>query len=80
MQWYRKYYQTGDKFPHILNASKYSLTILVVVSSFTSKISGIQVSSFYFILRILATIFSYLYDLLIDWGLLKSYSKNIFLR
>ncbi|CAG0898548.1 unnamed protein product [Darwinula stevensoni] len=84
----RRYRDTKEAFPHLINAGKYSTTFLVVLFSTLNQLdpnsNQVQHNSF-FSLWILASILSSLYtfawDIKMDWGLLDSNAgDNKFLR
>jgi hypothetical protein len=85
----RRYRDTKEAFPHLVNAGKYSSTFLVVLfktlSSVYSDEYADQSDNPYLYLWVLASIVSSLYaytwDIKMDWGLFdKSAGENKFLR
>jgi len=85
----RRYRDTKEAFPHLVNAGKYSSTFLVVLfktlSSAHSDKYEDQSDNPYLYLWVLASIVSSLYaytwDIKMDWGLFdKSAGENKFLR
>ncbi|CAG9857528.1 unnamed protein product [Phyllotreta striolata] len=85
----RRYYDSKDAFPHLVNAGKYSTTFLVVLFGTLRSVykDDYPTSSHnpYMILwiaaQILSSVYSYTWDIKMDWGLLdKSAGENRFLR
>ncbi|XP_031565789.1 xenotropic and polytropic retrovirus receptor 1 homolog [Actinia tenebrosa] len=81
----RRYKDTRDVFPHLVNAGKYSTSFFVVAFSTLAK-SNSPESDKFFLLWIVAAIISTCYtltwDIKMDWGLLdkKAPVENKFLR
>ncbi|XP_066155139.1 solute carrier family 53 member 1 [Euwallacea fornicatus] len=85
----RRYYDSREAFPHLVNAGKYSTTFFVVIfgtlkgyykGSYTSVLDNP-----YYIMWILAqfvaSTYAYIWDIKMDWGLLdKNAGENTFLR
>ncbi|XP_069668629.1 solute carrier family 53 member 1 [Periplaneta americana] len=85
----RRYRDTKEAFPHLVNAGKYSSTFLVVVfNTLRSYYKDYYDDSFdnpYLYLWIFASIvsscYAYTWDIKMDWGLFdKSAGENTFLR
>ncbi|CAG0919218.1 unnamed protein product [Notodromas monacha] len=85
----RRYRDTREAFPHLVNAGKYSTTFFVILLSTLNSENKDEFSSAdknpYFYLWILASIvsscYAYTWDVRMDWGLLESSSgDNKFLR
>lgn len=84
----RRYRDTREAFPHLANALKYSTSFFVVIFSSLSFVTGSHLGSTnnpYFYLWIIASlissIFAYIWDVKMDWGLFDLKSKdNKFLR
>ncbi|KAI3389955.1 hypothetical protein SNEBB_008008 [Seison nebaliae] len=85
----RRYYDTKQAFPHLVNAGKYSTTFLVILMSSilteTSKDSdhSRRNAALYLLIiaRIVSSIYTYTWDVKMDWGLLDTNQKdNTFLR
>jgi len=75
----RMYYNTRCAFPHLLNAGKYAASILVIVLLYYKPIFEMHLGLWVW-LNILATLWTYAWDLLIDWGLMRPNKNNKFLR
>ncbi|XP_055371502.1 xenotropic and polytropic retrovirus receptor 1-like [Condylostylus longicornis] len=85
----RRYRDTKEAFPHLVNAGKYSTTFLVVISATLRSYNAQYYSSAYenpftWIWILMATIsstYAYLWDIKMDWGLFdKNAGENKFLR
>lgn len=84
----RRYRDTREAFPHLANALKYSTSFFVVIFSSLSFVTGSHLGNtnnpyFYLwiIASILSSIFAYIWDVKMDWGLFDLKSKdNKFLR
>jgi len=85
----RRYRDTKEAFPHLVNAGKYSSTFLVVLfktlSSAYSDEYEDQLDNPYLYLWVLASVvsslYAYIWDIKMDWGLFdKSAGENKFLR
>ncbi|CAD6188101.1 unnamed protein product [Caenorhabditis auriculariae] len=77
MQCFRRYRDTGRVHPHLVNAGKYSTTILVVICGALNKKfekDDPNMTSFVFYVWIASYIFSFTYtflwDVFMDWGLI----------
>ena len=80
MQCLRKYYETKDSFPHLVNAGKYMTSMTVGVIGFIGVIWELDTREYYALFSIIATIYSYVWDITMDWGLLRDFVNNHFLR
>ncbi|CAD7077330.1 unnamed protein product [Hermetia illucens] len=85
----RRYRDTREGFPHLVNAGKYSTTFLVVIfatlRSFNAKYYDDTFDNPYTWLWIISSIvsssYSYTWDIKMDWGLFdKNAGENRFLR
>ena len=84
----RRYRDSKDAFPHLVNAGKYSTTFFVVTfSSLNAYFANPATDSYnpFFYLWIVFSVFSSLYaytwDIKMDWGLMdKNAGENKFLR
>ena len=85
----RRYRDTKEGFPHLVNAGKYATSFFVVVFSYlhltNSKFYVMSTENPYFYLWITASIvsscFAYTWDVKLDWGLFDSNAgENRFLR
>ncbi|KAK9298294.1 hypothetical protein QLX08_008305 [Tetragonisca angustula] len=85
----RRYRDTKEAFPHLVNAAKYATSFFVVVFSYlhltNAKYYVMSTENPYFYLWIIASImsscFTYTWDVKLDWGLFDSNAgENKFLR
>ncbi|KAH0535471.1 xenotropic and polytropic retrovirus receptor 1 [Cotesia glomerata] len=85
----RRYKDSKEAFPHLANAGKYSTTFLVVISNTLRSYYADQYKSnwenpwlwFWLASCIINSIYSYTWDIKMDWGLLDSNAgENKFLR
>jgi len=87
MQCLNKYYYTGNKFPHLVNAGKYFSSILVVISILVHSLVDPSLDVYAFtplniiaiIIHIINTLYCWAWDVYMDWGLWRS-RKKPFLR
>lgn len=65
----KKYYETRNAFPHVVNGLKYLSSILSFVIGFNYPLSS---NKFYVSIGfyIFSTTFSFIWDIVMDWGLL----------
>ncbi|CAG8524664.1 6566_t:CDS:10 [Diversispora eburnea] len=75
----RRYKDTNRKFPHLLNAGKYFLSIFTVWVGYGMRLTG-NMTMFYVICQVLSSIFTFLWDIKMDWALFKFNSSNFLLR
>jgi len=65
----KKYYETRNAFPHIVNGLKYLCSILAFVVGFMNPLGSerfyISIGFYFF-----STSFSLIWDIVMDWGLL----------
>jgi len=80
MQCCRKFRDTGDAFPHLVNAGKYSSTIIAQSINLTNYWYKLGWQNYYVIALTIATLYSYIWDITMDWGLLRGKPRYIFLR
>lgn len=85
----RRYYDSKDAFPHLVNAGKYSTTFLVVIfgtlkSVYKDDYATPSDNPYMFLwiaAQILSSTYAYTWDIKMDWGLFdKSAGENTFLR
>ncbi|KAG5896367.1 hypothetical protein JTB14_005845 [Gonioctena quinquepunctata] len=80
----RRYYDTKEAFPHLVNAGKYSTTFLVVIFATLKYYGKSSDNPFVFLWiasQILSSSYAYTWDIKMDWGLFdKSAGENTFLR
>lgn len=74
----RKFWDSGDRFPHLANASKYALSSLVTLFGIFHPLyleynHGHEELNYYQIfwtfIFVLSSLFSYAWDVFLDWGL-----------
>ncbi|KAL3284885.1 hypothetical protein HHI36_019021 [Cryptolaemus montrouzieri] len=82
----RRYHDSKEAFPHLVNAGKYSTTFFVVLFStlksvYTNEYHNTFVIA-WFIAQIISSTYAYAWDIRMDWGLLDTWSRgdNRFLR
>ncbi|KAL7753440.1 Xenotropic and polytropic retrovirus receptor 1 [Sorochytrium milnesiophthora] len=81
MQSLRRWHDTGDRWPHAANALKYGINCCVVSSSVAGKVTGAPaVHTLWVLLSCCATLYSYSWDIIMDWGFLQPNSQNPLLR
>nr|XP_023014891.1 xenotropic and polytropic retrovirus receptor 1 [Leptinotarsa decemlineata] len=85
----RRYYDTKEAFPHLVNAGKYSTTFLVVIfatlkSVYKDDYANSSENPYVFLWiasQIISSSYAYTWDIKMDWGLFdKSAGENTFLR
>ena len=75
----RRYRDTKDAFPHLVNAGKYSTTFFVVLFSSLNVASQVQYGGFFYawiICAVISSLYAYAWDIKMDWGLLDSSESN----
>ena len=75
MQCLRRYRDTGDAFPHLVNGIKYLSSIVAISVSYVCTFKG----DYWYVtvvFYLIATVYSYTWDLTMDWGLLRSRKKG----
>jgi len=77
----RRYHDTRLK-AHLINGGKYLSNILIQLAGvFKTKMAGDTTLLVFIIISIFSTLYSYSWDLYMDWGLLRSREKGkMFLR
>ncbi|KAL6940603.1 hypothetical protein ACO0QE_004513 [Hanseniaspora vineae] len=84
VQCVRRYFDSGDSFPHLLNAGKYFLTIcyFLLLMLFRIKppfLQGVNIRLWFIIIATLNSVFSALWDIILDWSLFQSLDWSTFL-
>lgn len=74
MQCLKRSVETGHRWPHYFNALKY--TSAMIVFSFSLFRPNIQENMFWLFSLIFATCYQYLWDITMDWGLIKWNKKE----
>ncbi|KAG9293473.1 hypothetical protein G9A89_009197 [Geosiphon pyriformis] len=86
LQCLRRYKDTGQSYPHLLNAGKYSSSILAIIFAsryrIAKSISGTNNNwlGVWIFIQSFNSVYTILWDLLMDWSLFQSDSDNLFLR
>ena len=80
MQCLRKYYETRDKFPHLVNAGKYLSSLITFTTNLIKYKYKLDINTVYVVMYFIATMYSYIWDITMDWGLMRGKPKYIFLR
>ncbi|ORX55014.1 EXS-domain-containing protein [Hesseltinella vesiculosa] len=80
LQCLRRYYDSGEKV-HLINAMKYSTSILSTVMAGVRRIhSGPTIEVVWILMSIINSSYTSIWDVKIDWGLLDLSSSNFLLR
>jgi hypothetical protein len=81
VQCLRRFFVTHHKYPHLLNTGKYFSTIMAVWLLFLFRsINNNITKSFWIGGQTFSSIYTFLWDVLMDWSLLQLNSKNYLLR
>lgn len=82
MQCLRRFFDSGDWFPHLLNALKYILGIFYNISLCTYRLSQHDTTykNLFITFGFLNSIYTSVWDLVMDWSLFQIRSSNMFLR
>ncbi|KAK9457487.1 EXS family-domain-containing protein [Dipodascopsis uninucleata] len=81
LQCWRRYYDTKNRFPHLANALKYSLSVLTAIFlSFLRIDKGDTFRAFYITFASCNALYSSFWDIFMDWSLFQTGSKHKFLR
>lgn len=85
----RRYYDSREAFPHLVNAGKYSTTFFVVIfgtlkSYYKDDYTSVLDNPYYImwiLAQLISSTYAYVWDIKMDWGLLdKNAGENTFLR
>jgi len=82
----RRYLDTKEAFPHLVNAGKYSTTFLVVIFSTLDSVYRTRTEHsaffyFYILSAITSSCYTYVWDIKMDWGFFsEAAGENKFLR
>jgi len=82
----RRYRDTKEAFPHLVNAGKYSSTMLAVtLSCLDSNFGGEGYKNIFFYLwltaQLVSSVYGYIWDIKMDWGFFTANAgENTFLR
>ncbi|KAJ3022006.1 Xenotropic and polytropic retrovirus receptor 1 [Thoreauomyces humboldtii] len=81
LQCLRRYYDTPTVHPHLTNALKYCFSLSVIWLSASAKITGFaSVRGLWIFFAVVASMYSYFWDVWFDWGLFQRNSKHKYLR
>ncbi|KAM3068871.1 Xenotropic and polytropic retrovirus receptor 1 [Clarireedia jacksonii] len=81
LQCIRRYYDTRNKFPHLVNCGKYGMTIVYYVTLSIYRIDQTHKNLIIFsTFAALNAIYCTIWDLLMDWSLLQTGAKKPLLR
>lgn len=82
LQCLRRYRDTKNVFPHLVNGGKYLATIMYYVTLSVWRISGghAHAKAAFIIFATINGIYTTVWDLAMDWSLLNPYAKYPFLR
>ncbi|CAL9734333.1 protein Syg1p [Monosporozyma servazzii] len=82
VQCLRRYADSGDKFPHLLNAAKYSFGIFYNASLCAYRLANHAPSARtpFIILALINAAVTAAWDIVIDWSLFQPSRHNLFLR
>ncbi|CAK7901253.1 protein Syg1p [[Candida] anglica] len=81
LQCIRRYMDTGDWFPHLANMLKYSISAIYYILLSVYRIDNTTTHRVVFIVfAIINSLYSATWDIVMDWSLLQSGSKNYLLR
>ncbi|KAM5498766.1 Xenotropic and polytropic retrovirus receptor 1 [Microsporum canis] len=77
----RRYYDTRNAFPHLVNFGKYSFSILYYLTLSLYRIDkSTTLRGMFITFACLNAIYASVWDLAMDWSLCNPYSKNPYLR
>ncbi|KAJ1501305.1 Xenotropic and polytropic retrovirus receptor 1 [Coelomomyces lativittatus] len=72
IQCFRRFYDSSLKHPHLTNSLKYLLSCLVILTSFRWRVTDqLAWFSLWIFTSVVATIFAIVWDMLMDWGVLR---------
>lgn len=81
LQCIRRFWESGDVFPHLANAGKYSFTILSYISLSVFRIhGGDNLMAFLIAASTLNSFYCIVWDIIMDWSLGNPSAKYPFLR
>jgi len=81
LQCLRRYYDTRNVFPHLINGGKYLFTILVYMTLSLWRIDkGDSAKAGFIFCAIIYGLYTSSWDLFLDWSLLHPYARSPFLR
>lgn len=82
IQCLRRYFDSGAWFPHLLNGVKYSVSVAYNISLCSYRLSSRNTTrrSIFITIAAINSVFTALWDLVMDWSLFQRNSNNLFLR
>lgn len=82
IQCMRQGYDKGEYFgtPFFFNTIKYGLSVVTAVLSFQYRLGVQNILPAWLVFAAVSTIYSYIWDLKMDWNLLQSNDRHPFLR
>lgn len=82
IQCIRQGYDKGEYFltPFFFNTLKYASSLITAVLAFQYKLEGSKILAAWLLFAIISTIYSYVWDLKMDWGLLQKNDRHPYLR
>ncbi|KAL1302973.1 hypothetical protein AAFC00_003290 [Neodothiora populina] len=81
LQCLRRYWDTRNVFPHLVNGGKYSFTILYYMSLSLYRIDKTNsLRAMFIFFATINAIYCSVWDIVMDWSLMDPYAKHRFLR
>ncbi|QIX02528.1 hypothetical protein AMS68_008045 [Peltaster fructicola] len=81
LQCLRRYWDTRNVFPHLVNCGKYTFTILYYMSLSLYRIDDTtEFQALFIVFATINAVYCSIWDILMDWSLLDLESKNFLLR
>ncbi|KAF2140215.1 uncharacterized protein K452DRAFT_52932 [Aplosporella prunicola CBS 121167] len=81
LQCLRRYYDTRNFFPHLVNCGKYTWTILYYMSLSLYRLDKTwKLRAFFIFCATVNAIYCSIWDLVMDWSLMNPYANRPFLR
>lgn len=81
LQCLRRYYDTRNAFPHLVNCGKYTFTILFYMSLSLYRIDRVDsLKALFITFATINSIYCSIWDLAMDWSLCNPYAHHPFLR
>ena len=81
LQCLRRYYDTRNAFPHLVNCGKYIFTVLFYMSlSLYRTHQTLHMKALFIVCATINSVYCSIWDLAMDWSLLNPYAEDPFLR
>lgn len=81
LQCIRRYYDTRNVFPHLVNCGKYTMSILAAVLLSVYRMDGTQTNlSFFITFATINAVYCSIWDLFMDFSLLQAHARRPLLR